>query len=62
MAGFREAISSMTDSYRKKLSALSFPEKVRILEQMREREIQIARIREKLKAERQQKRQESESK
>jgi hypothetical protein len=52
----------MTDSYRKKLAGLSFPEKVQILEQMREREIQIAKIREKLKAERLQKQQEKQSK
>jgi len=52
----------MTDSYRKKLAALSFPEKVRILEQMREREIQIARIREKLRAERLQQEKEKDSK
>lgn len=42
----------MSDPHRKKLAALPFPEKVRILELMREREISIAKIREKLKAER----------
>lgn len=42
----------MSDSYRKKLAALPFPEKVKILELMRDRELSLAKIREKLKAER----------
>ena len=42
----------MSDSYRTKLAKLSFPEKVQILERLRDRELIIKKIREKLKAER----------
>jgi hypothetical protein len=52
----------MSESYRKKLAALPFPEKVKLLELMREREVSIAKIREKLKAERLKNEHEDESK
>ncbi len=42
----------MADTFRSKLASLPFAEKIKILEQLRERERLIAPVREKLKAER----------
>jgi hypothetical protein len=42
----------MADTFRGKLASLPFAEKIKILEQLRERESLIAPVREKLKAER----------
>jgi len=40
----------MADTFRSKLASLPFAEKIKILEQLRERELLIALVREKLKA------------
>lgn len=42
----------MADTFRSKLASLPFAEKIKILEQLRERERLIAPVREKLRAER----------
>ena len=46
----------MMDERRRKLAALSFTEKVRLLEKLRDRELKIAEARKKLKQEREERR------
>lgn len=42
----------MADTFRKKMASLSFAEKIKILEKLRDRDRLIAPVREQLKAER----------
>lgn len=53
---------SVADTFRSKLASLPFTEKIKILEQLRERERLIAPVREKLKVERLREQQEKQSK
>jgi len=52
----------MSDTFRSKMASLPFSEKIKILEQMLDRERLIAPIREKLKAERMKQEEEENSK
>jgi len=53
---------SMADTFRSKMASLTFAEKIKILEQLRERDRLIAPVREKLRAERLQQEKEKDSK
>jgi hypothetical protein len=52
----------MADTFRSKMASLTFAEKIKILEQLRERDRLIAPVREKLRAERLQQEKEKDSK